>query len=537
MNRHEVPAEHQNLNCSPSIFESFFACERVAYSWLKSLSAKQCLVVSHLSPATQDMAEKPTIAMFSVAMIGHVNPTFPLVQEFVRRGCSVHYFLPSIQPIVEAAKESGAIVERYRPDSPDFVLEQCGLENLGEILPEEREMWERAIWPLASTLICGEHIIKRCRELKVSVVLYDPTAPHGLLVALKLDLPKASLVTFPGMGSLRDLMADEERLKMSSSIRAPFGRAVKETFGVDLQADLLTRRQWLAPMNFITTSAELVAPLPDTDWAKELRDFSFLPVGCLVSSTAPHISMSSDSKTELPKKLGTDGFGHGLPVPQLEEQVARGRKIILAALGTMALAERWDMDLGRVSGGNLPTGVTGKQFCQHVWKVLIHTMEELGEDYFCVLCVGKQPDALDFLENEHDIWSGFALPSNVLIRSSVPQVAMLDKFADVFISHAGFNSLQESLMAGVPLVAVPQAVDQPANAIKVQQCSWGISFLKPMESLSQKALASSLRELCSPTSHCRRAVASARTNLTGGVQSLVEKLLDMRLGMEGHETQ
>jgi len=487
------------------------------------LSAKQCLVVSHLSPATQDMAEKPTIAMFSVAMIGHVNPTFPLVQELVRRGCNVHYFLPPIQPIVEAAKESGAFVESYN-DQPDFVLEECGIQDL-EILPEEREMWERAIWPLASTLLCGEHIIQRCRELKVSLILYDPTAPHGLLVALKLDLPKASLVTFPGMGSLRDLMADEERLKMSSSIRAPLGRAVKETFGVDLQAELLTRRQWLAPMNFITTSADLVAPLPDTDWAKELRDFSFLPVGCLVSSTAPHIS-SSDSKAEL-SKLKTN-FGHDLPTVELEEQVDRGRKIILAALGTMALAERWDMDLGRVSGGNLPTGVTGKQFCQHVWKVLIHAMEELGEDYFCVLCVGKQPDALDFLEN--------ALPSNILVRSSVPQVAMLDKFADVFISHAGFNSLQESLMAGVPLVAVPQAVDQPANAIKVQQCSWGISFLKPIESLSQKALTSSLRELCSPTSHCRRAVASARTNLTGGVQSLVEKLLDMRLGMEGHET-
>ena len=137
------------------------------------------------------MAEKPTIAMFSVAMIGHVNPTFPLVQELVKRGCNVHYFLPAIQPIVEAAKESGATVESYSAD-PDFVLEECGLsENLpAEIVPEEREMWERAIWPLASTLICGDFVIQRCRELKVSVVLYDPTAPHGLLVALKLDLPK-----------------------------------------------------------------------------------------------------------------------------------------------------------------------------------------------------------------------------------------------------------------------------------------------------------------------------------------------------------
>ena len=491
----------------------------------QELSAQSYFLWENISRIQSAMAEKPTIAIFNVAMIGHVNPTFPLVQELVRRGCNVHYFLPPVKAICAAAKESGAIVESYLPDVPDLVLDQCGIQDLtDDILPEDRELWKRATWPLASTLLCGDYIIQRCRDLRVSAVLYDPMTPHGLLVALKLDIPKASLITFPGMGSLRDLMSQEDRLKKSASIRVPLGEVVKETFGVDLEVALLTRRQWLAPLSFITTGADLVVPLPaEGAWAKELQDFRFLPVGCLVSSTAPHVTLSTcKAKTQLPNQV-VNSFGNDLPTVELEEQVGRGRKIIFAALGTMALADRWDQDLGKASGGNLPAGVKGKQFCQHVWKVLIQTMEDLGEDYFCVLCIGKQPDALDFLDAESQ-----DLPSNMLLKCSVPQVAMLNKYASVFISHAGFNSLQESLMAGVPLVAVPQAVDQPANALKVQQCSWGISFLKPMESLTQEALAASLCELSKPTSHCRSTVASARTHLTGGVQCLAQKLLDMK---------
>ncbi|CAL1154765.1 unnamed protein product [Cladocopium goreaui] len=157
----------------------------------------------------------PTVAIFNVAMIGHVNPAFALVQELVRRGCRVHYFLPAVEQICSAAKESGAEVESYLPDMPDLVLEHCGIEAIltcrvkephEEILPDEQALWERAVWPLASTLLCGEYLIQRCRALGVSVVLYDPMTPHGLLVAQKLNLPKASLVTYPGMGSLADLM-------------------------------------------------------------------------------------------------------------------------------------------------------------------------------------------------------------------------------------------------------------------------------------------------------------------------------------------
>eukprot|EP00438_Fugacium_kawagutii_P018106 Skav213740 [mRNA] locus=scaffold19:87687:88736:- [translate_table: standard] len=80
------------------------------------------------------------------------------------------------------------------------------------------------VWPLASTLLCGEYLIKRCRDLKVSVVLYDPMTPHGLLVAQKLKIPKASLVTYPGMGSLSDLLSHADRVRRGAHFRAPYGR-------------------------------------------------------------------------------------------------------------------------------------------------------------------------------------------------------------------------------------------------------------------------------------------------------------------------
>eukprot|EP00435_Cladocopium_sp_Y103_P017211 s98_g4.t1 len=125
---------------------------------------------------------------------------------------------------------------------------------------------------------------------------------------------------------------------------------------------------------------------------------------------------------------------------------------------------------------------------------------------------GAQSDALDFLESED------ALPSNVIVRTFVPQVEMLNDYASCFLSHVGFNSLQESLMAGVPLVAVPQAVDQPANAMKVQKMSWGVSFLHPMATVNGPALAAAFEDvLRTRNRRFRAAVEAAQQDLAGGV--------------------
>eukprot|EP00439_Symbiodinium_sp_Y106_P032653 s3044_g3.t3 len=492
--------------------------------------------VWHVKPMDQQItAEGPRIAIFNVAMIGHVNPTFALVQELCKRGCKVSYFLPPVASIRAAAVESGAVVEGYLPEDPsDFVMEKCGIDEplchaVPEILEDDRAEYERAVWPLAQALLCGEYVIERCRHLGVSVVLYDPFLPLGLLAATKLGIQCASLVTYPGMGSLSGLMSTleaEGRLERAGAIRKPYGNAIQDKFGVDLSCNLLTRRQFYAKTNFVTTCEDLIAELPalgEQNWADELRkEFSFCAVGCLVSSSAPHV-ITARSDSFIPR---VKSFGHSLPVAELSDQLAKGRKIIYAALGTMALSDRWSIDLGRISGYNLPHGTTGKAFCQHVWKALLAAMEELGDDFFCLLSVGKQPDALDFLgSSEAEIFEH--VPSNLLIRGFVPQVDMLNNYTSAFISHAGFNSLQESLMAGVPLVAIPQAVDQPANARKVEQRGWGQAFFKPMETVSSTALAEALRQVCDENSTHRQAVQSARSELAGGAPRLAERLLSM----------
>jgi MGT family glycosyltransferase len=50
-------------------------------------------------------------------------------------------------------------------------------------------------------------------------------------------------------------------------------------------------------------------------------------------------------------------------------------------------------------------------------------------------------------------------PPNVLIRTTVPQVEVLRRAA-AFVTHGGMNSVLEGLVCAVPLVVVPQQVEQ-----------------------------------------------------------------------------
>ena len=77
------------------------------------------------------------------------------------------------------------------------------------------------------------------------------------------------------------------------------------------------------------------------------------------------------------------------------------------------------------------------------------------------------------------------LPSNVEVRSWVPQLAIL-KQADLFVTHAGAGGSQEGLATATPMIAVPQAVDQFGNADVLQ--SLGVARHLPMEKATAEAL-------------------------------------------------
>jgi MGT family glycosyltransferase len=94
--------------------------------------------------------------------------------------------------------------------------------------------------------------------------------------------------------------------------------------------------------------------------------------------------------------------------------------------------------------------------------VYCNTIEALdGTGWRLVIATGRvRPDELG------------VVPDWVQLRTTVPQPAVL-RVAHCFITHAGMGSCTEGLWYGVPMVAVPQAVDQPANADQLEAIGAG----------------------------------------------------------------
>jgi MGT family glycosyltransferase len=65
------------------------------------------------------------------------------------------------------------------------------------------------------------------------------------------------------------------------------------------------------------------------------------------------------------------------------------------------------------------------------------------------------------------------VPPHILVRPYVPQLALLP-FINAVLTHAGHNTVCESLAHGLPMVLAPIRDDQPTNAQQVVQAGAGI---------------------------------------------------------------
>ena len=80
-----------------------------------------------------------------------------------------------------------------------------------------------------------------------------------------------------------------------------------------------------------------------------------------------------------------------------------------------------------------------------------------------ILSVGRLSDV-------HDLGT---VPDNFILQSHVPQLDLLQK-VDLFITHGGMNSVNEGLNYGVPLVVVPQQIEQALNGRQVARHQAGV---------------------------------------------------------------
>lgn len=95
------------------------------------------------------------------------------------------------------------------------------------------------------------------------------------------------------------------------------------------------------------------------------------------------------------------------------------------------------------------------------YKLCITAFE--GSDFYVVMSIGNKCD-INQLET---------IPSNFYVGNFLPQLAIL-KQTDIFITHAGFNSVSEALYYGVPMYALPMVNDQHMVAKRIKDMELGI---------------------------------------------------------------
>lgn len=104
------------------------------------------------------------------------------------------------------------------------------------------------------------------------------------------------------------------------------------------------------------------------------------------------------------------------------------------------------------------------------------------------------------------------IPSNFVVQEFLPQLEILEQ-ADVFITHAGFNSVNEALYYGVPMLALPQVNDQKMVAQHLESMNLGIT--ERLDNLSPDILRGKVDALIlneGMKEQCRQMASAMRTS-------------------------
>lgn len=110
----------------------------------------------------------------------------------------------------------------------------------------------------------------------------------------------------------------------------------------------------------------------------------------------------------------------------------------------------------------------------------------------CVRALGEMNvDAILSVGEKTDIASLGSLPGNVRVYPRVDQMEVLAG-SDAFLTHCGMNSVQESLLSGVPMVLYPQHSEENAVAIRAEQLGAGVRLKRATPLGIKKAIEEAL---------------------------------------------
>ena len=119
-------------------------------------------------------------------------------------------------------------------------------------------------------------------------------------------------------------------------------------------------------------------------------------------------------------------------------------------------------------------------------------------------------------------------PNNAIIVKRAPQLELL-KCASVCITHAGLNTLLESLAQGVPQVAIPVTLDQPGVAARIADKQTGV--VTSLDKLTAEHLSTLLNEVLSNPTYRANARKLQKAIATANGLSVAADLIEESLGV------
>lgn len=383
---------------------------------------------------------------------GHVNPTLPVVQELVRRGHEVSYYLT--EDFRETIQATGATFQPYESKHSELVARGLGGFNAG-------------VGPtmlMADMHYVPQQVIDRIRAEQPDTIVYDFMCAWAKPLVETLHLPAVAT---------RASYASNEQFNLFERVRANLQKAPGAR-------EFMERIKAMRASNaeYAEASGDPLATLFSMFSSAEQLNIIFMPglFQPMVETFDERYLFVGPSISSRPQK--TD-----FPFDQLNNELP----LLYISLGSIAT--------------NQP------EFYKHCFEAFG------GQEWQVVLAIGKQIDPGQL----------GPVPANFLLSPYVPQLDILPR-TQVFITHAGTNSVMESMYYGVPMVLIPQQPEQQMHALRATEL--GLGVLLDKGDVTSTALRAAVDQIAQDKAYRERAQSMQQvTRDAGGYQRAVDAIV------------
>lgn len=398
------------------------------------------------------MSQKKKIFVISPPASGHVNPVCGLISELSKHQ-DVEVIAYNDEEFKDLLEKSGAKVRLYSKRSfsifPSLLVKNQAITDTLKMMIDHSITFTNYLLP---------ELLRDFKKDQPDFILYDNSFMPGRYLVdviknhhkrgkLKVKLPDTAMFA-PNFA-----FTDTEMKEMTKDFRLTFWNLIFIIFtlirliALSLKFDIFSLDIIKNFMKVKNDELNLIGVVPELQPNRDGLDQTYKFVGPFIAEQSRSSEVKIDDKI---KTLLYQFNEHGI-----KNESNSNLKLIYVSLGSVLYKFTFIYELVFEAARDFNLK-QNRHFSASQLRFIISVGESLS--FF----------------NDKVARGELQIPDNVLLCSYAPQLEILKK-ADLFITHCGMNSTNETIKYAVPIVAVPVVNDQPMVAKRVcDELSLGI---------------------------------------------------------------